>query len=47
MIMKEESLFVKVKKMAKYKSYAGEITPAVPNEIKRDFSTDAPNSRLL
>lgn len=45
--MKEESLFVKVKKTAKYNSYAGEITPAVPNEIKRDLSADAPNSRFL
>ena len=46
-IMKEESLVVKVKKTAKYNSYAGEVTPAVPNEIARDFSAEKPNSKWL
>lgn len=46
-IMQEENLVVKVKKTAKYNSYAGEITPAVPNEIKRDFSAEKPNSKWL
>lgn len=31
--MREENSVVKVKKTAKYNSYAGEVTPAVPNMI--------------
>ena len=46
-IMKEENLIVKVKKTAKYNSYAGEVTPAVPNEIERNFSAERPNSKWL
>lgn len=46
-IMYEESLVVKVKRTAKYNSYAGEITPPVPNEIERDFSAEKPNSKWL
>lgn len=46
-IMQEENLVVKVKKTAKYNSYAGEVTPAVPNEIERDFSAEKPNSKWL
>ncbi len=34
-IMKEEGLLAKIRKHAKYTSYSGEITPTVPNEIKR------------
>lgn len=33
--MKEEGLLAKIRKHAKYTSYSGEITPTVPNEIKR------------
>ena len=46
-IMQEENLVVKVKKTAKYNSYAGEVTPTVPNEIERDFSAEKPNSKWL
>lgn len=46
-IMQEENLIVKVKKTAKYNSYAGEVTPAVSNEIERDFSAEKPNSKWL
>lgn len=46
-IMYEENLEVKVKRTAKYHSYAGEITPSVPNEIERDFFAEKPNSKWL
>ena len=46
-IMKEEHLVVKVKRTAKYNSYAGEVTPSVPNKIERDFSAKKPNSKWL
>lgn len=46
-IMHKENLEVKVKRTAKYNSYAGEITPLVPNEIQRDFSVEKPNSKWL
>lgn len=46
-IMHEEGLIVKVKKAGKYNSYAGEITPAVPNIIDRDFSAKAPYTKWL
>ncbi len=36
-IMREENLIVKIKKSNKYNSYAGKITPSVPNVIERDF----------
>ena len=46
-IMKEEHLVVKVKRTAKYNSYAGEVTPSVPNKIEKDFSAKKPNSKWL
>ncbi|MCR4803853.1 MAG: IS3 family transposase, partial [Lachnospiraceae bacterium] len=46
-ILREENLVVKIKKTAKYNSYAGEVTPAVPNRIERDFSAEKPNSKWL
>ncbi len=46
-IMKEESLIVKVKKMAKYNSYAGEVTPPVDNIINRNFKALHPNEKWL
>lgn len=46
-IMKEENRMVKVKRTAKYNSYAGEVTPSVPNKIERDFSAEKPNSKWL
>ena len=46
-IMKEELLLVKIKKTGKYNSYAGEITPAVPNLLNRDFKASLPNEKWL
>lgn len=46
-IIKEENLMVKVKRTAKYNSYAGEVTPSIPNKIERDFSAKKPNSKWL
>jgi transposase InsO family protein len=46
--MKECNLTVKGKrKNQKYSSYKGEITPGVPNIIKRNFHADAPNEKWL
>ena len=33
--------------LKKYSSYLGEISPAVPNEIQRDFHADKPNKKWL
>ena len=41
-LMKEEEMKVKSKKAGKYNSYKGEITPAVPNRVERDFHSDGP-----
>lgn len=46
-IMKEEKLIVKAKKKRKYTSYQGEITPAVPNHLQRDFHAEKPNQKWL
>ena len=46
-IMKEEHLEVGVKRRKKYNSYKGEISPAVPNVIQRNFRADKPNEKWL
>lgn len=46
-IMAEYQLVVIGKRKKKYSSYQGEITPAVPNLIARDFHADAPNVKWL
>lgn len=46
-IMREEKLIVKAKKKRKYTSYQGEITPAVPNHLQRDFHAEEPNQKWL
>lgn len=46
-LMHEENLVVVVTRRRKYNSYKGEISPAVPNIIDRDFSADAPNVKWL
>lgn len=46
-IMNEEGLIVKIKKVAKYNSYVGEVTPAVPNIVDRDFSANKPHTKWL
>ncbi len=46
-LMREESLVVPFAKMKKYSSYVGEVTPAVPNLVKRNFHADMPNKLWL
>ena len=46
-IMREDNLIVPNIKRKKYNSYKGEITPAVPNMIERDFHADQPNMKWL
>ena len=46
-IMAEEKLIVPQKRARKYSSYKGEITPAVPNLLRRDFHADKPNVKWL
>jgi len=46
-IMKEENLFIRKVKIKKYSSYKGEISPAVPNIINRDFHSQLPNQKWL
>ena len=46
-IMKEEHLTVPTKRMKKYSSYKGEITPEVENIINRDFHAEQPNIKWL
>ena len=46
-IMGEESLVVRAKRRKKYNSYQGELSPAVPNLVQRDFHTDQPNIKWL
>lgn len=46
-IMTDNQLVVIGKRKRKYSSYQGEITPAVPNIIARNFHADAPNVKWL
>ena len=46
-IMHEENLVVNSIKRKKYSSYMGEISPSVPNILKRNFHADFPNSKWL
>lgn len=46
-LMKEEGLVVKYHNKPKYNSYQGEITPAVPNLVNRDFHANRPNQLWL
>lgn len=46
-IMQEDGLTVIPVKKAKYNSYKGELTPAVPNLLERDFHANAPNEKWL
>ena len=45
--MKAEKLTVLEKRMKKYNSYKGEITPEVANLLNRDFYADQPNIKQL
>lgn len=46
-LMKEEGLAVVFVRKKRYSSYKGEISPAVPNFLNRDFHVDSPNQKLL
>ena len=46
-LMKEEHLLIKKVRIRKYNSYKGEVTPAVPNLINRDFHAEKPNQKWL
>ncbi len=46
-IMSEECLAVRGKTKRKYSSYFGEISPAVPNLLERDFHADRPNQKWI
>lgn len=46
-LMREEGLWVKVKRRRKCSSYQGEISPSVPNVLERDFHADRPNEKWL
>lgn len=46
-IMKQENLIALRPKRRKYNSYAGEITPEVPNLLERNFHADKPNQKLV
>ncbi len=46
-IMKEERLLIKKVRIRKYCSYAGEISEAVPNLLKRNFKASLPNQKWL
>lgn len=46
-LMDEENLVVVSARRKKYSSYLGEISPAVPNIIERDFHADKPNLKWL
>ena len=46
-IMKAEKLTVPEKRMKKYNSYKGEITPEAANLLNRDFYADLPNIKWL
>jgi len=45
--MGEEQLVVQGRKKRKYSSYLGEISPAVPNVLERDFHAEQPNQKWV
>ena len=46
-LMREDGLSARSIKRRKYSSYVGEITPAVPNLLQRDFHATVPNAKWL
>ena len=46
-IMRDEKLKVICVRMRRYSSYEGEITPAVPNLVDRNFHAEAPNQLIV
>ena len=45
--MREENLRVKSIKLRKYSSYEGEISPAAPNILERNFKADKINEKWV
>jgi hypothetical protein len=45
--MSENQLIIHGKKKRRYNSYLGEISPAVPNLLARDFHADKPNEKWV
>ena len=46
-MMKQEDLLVVCTRRRKYSSYVGEVSPAVPNLVQRNFHADVPNKLWL
>lgn len=46
-IMREEGFIINSKRLRKYSSCQGEISPSVPNRIERNFPADQPNQNWL
>ena len=46
-LMKADGLRVRTRRRRPYNSYRGEITPAVPNVLQRNFHADRPNEKWL
>ena len=46
-LMRAEGLYVYYPRKRKFCSYCGEITPSVPNLLKRNFKAEAPNQKWL
>jgi len=46
-IMAERHLAVAHSRICKYSSYQGEITPAVPNLLEKNFHAEKPNEKWL
>lgn len=46
-IMRNEHLVVRITRRKKYRSYMGEISPAVENKVHRDFHAEKPNEKWL
>lgn len=47
-LMKQCKIFARIsKRRSKYNSYKGELCKLAPNIIKRDFSTDRPNQKIV
>src|SRR5690606_19654746 len=46
-LMREEGLKVVGRRRRRYNAYKGELSPAIPNLIERNFHADAPNAKWI
>jgi len=46
-LMREEGLVVRIRRYHPYTSYLGEISPAVPDHLERDFRAERPNEKWV